>query len=275
MVFAIVSLAMADFQAEQASFRKRYEASLLGKEGWLSVASLMWLHEGPQALGAGDHCDLKLPASAPKLVGTVMMSGGKVTFQAADNVMVKLDGDNRTTGLFQRLEVGDLAMAVLQRGTRTGLRLWDPNAKTRREFKGCHWFPASEKWVVQAKWTPHPIGTTLPITNVLGDTTPTPNPGSVEFTIGGKDCHLEALEGGDGLFFIFKDGTSGKESYDAGRFLDTPGPKNGVVTMDFNKATNPPCAFTAFATCPLPPKGNKIPVRIEAGEQSHHRGDVK
>jgi uncharacterized protein (DUF1684 family) len=110
----------------------------------------------------------------------------------------------------------------------------------------------------------------LQITNVLGDTTPVPSPGYVTFTIGGKECRLEAQSEASGLFFNFSDTTSGKSTYPAGRFLDAPPPVNGTMTLDFNQATNPPCAWTAYATCPLPPAANHLSVAIRAGELAHH-----
>lgn len=274
MVTALVAMlplvAQADFQSDEAAFRKEYQDSLTRPGGWLSVAGLLWLREGLQTIGSGAKCDVKLPSYAPELVGTVSMTKGQVALQVTGDAKVKIDGQDSSGGPFGRLEVGNLTLAVIRRGDRTGLRLWDPQAKGLFEFKGCKWFAPSEKWVVKAKFFPHPAGTTLPITNVLGDTAPSPNPGYVEFTIGGKKCRLEAEGGGDALFFNFQDSTSGKETYPAGRFLDAPGPKDGYVTLDFNKATNPPCAFTAFATCPLPPKGNSLPVRVTAGELAHH-----
>jgi uncharacterized protein (DUF1684 family) len=150
------------------------------------------------------------------------------------------------------------------------LRLWDPNSKARKVFQGSRWFDPDPRFVVKAKYVLNPIGTTIPITNVLGDVEPTPNPGYVEFNFRGAACKLQAIAQGDGLFFNFKDFTSGKETYPAGRFLDADGPKDGFVTLDFNRATNPPCAFTAFATCPLPPAGNLIKYRMTAGEMTHH-----
>ncbi len=123
---------------------------------------------------------------------------------------------------------------------------------------------------MKARYVTHKAGTTIPITNVLGDTAPAPNPGYVEFRFHGQTCRLEAIDEGDTLFFNFQDGTSGKETYPAGRFLNTPLPKDGFVTLDFNRAVNPPCAYTAFATCPLPPKGNVLKVRMTAGEKTHH-----
>ncbi len=167
------------------------------------------------------------------------------------------------------LKFGDVTATIIERGGKFGVRLRDPNAETRREFTGCKWFPASDAWRVKAKWVPYPKPKTIAITNILGMTDQEPSPGYAEFTLQGRKMTLEpVLEDGE-LFFMFKDATSAKTTYGAGRFLYAALPKGDSVELDFNKAHNPPCAFTAFATCPLPPKQNILPAAIEAGEKNY------
>ncbi len=274
---ALALILQSGFVQEQMAFRKEVEASLTRPEGWLSVAGLYWLHEGTQTIGSGPTADVRLPLSAPELVGTVSMTGGKVSIEPQPGVSLLINGKEGSGALKadadggpDSVTIGALTLAVIRRGERTGFRLWDPNCATKKEFKGCHWFPVSKEYVIRAKFTAHKPGTMVPITNVLGDTTPNPNSGYVEFTIKGKKCRLEAIDQGGGLFFNFQDATSGKETYAAGRFLNTEGPKDGFVTLDFNHAINPPCAYTKFATCPLPPKGNSLSVAIPAGEKKQH-----
>jgi uncharacterized protein (DUF1684 family) len=149
------------------------------------------------------------------------------------------------------------------------VRLRDPNSETRRDFTGCKWFAADASWRVSAKWVAWPQPKKIAITNILGMTDQEDSPGYAEFTVKGKTQRLEPVAEDGGLFFIFKDATSGKTTYGAGRFLDADMPKSGEVELDFNKAYNPPCAFTAFATCPLPPKQNVLASAIEAGEKSY------
>ncbi len=168
------------------------------------------------------------------------------------------------------LVLGPLSLQVIERGGRYGIRLKDNASARRREFAGLQWYPVSEAHRVVARFVPHATPKTIPIANVLGQEDQQPSPGYVVFTIGGQEVRLEPiLEAPDAkeLFFIFKDPTAGRDTYPAGRYLYTDLPKDGAVTLDFNKAYSPPCAFTAYATCPLPPPQNRLPVRIEAGEK--------
>ncbi|MGI8988439.1 MAG: DUF1684 domain-containing protein [Bryobacteraceae bacterium] len=169
-------------------------------------------------------------------------------------------------------KVGDVEIQVIKRGGRQGVRVRDPNSSARREFSGLGYFPIDERYRVQAKFVPYNPAKQIPITNVLGMTWPEKCPGYAEFALRGTRYRLEPVIEDDEpnqLFFIFRDLTSNRESYASGRFLYADFPKDGHVTLDFNKAYNPPCAFTAFATCPLPPHQNRLPVRIEAGEKRY------
>jgi uncharacterized protein (DUF1684 family) len=270
-------LPQADFLKELEIFRKDRDASLSSPRGWLSVAGLFWLREGSQTMGSDTRSDIVLPASAPVRVGTITLAGAKASVQVEQGVSVTVNKGPVPATLKSDVEggpdivqIGDLSLALIQRGKRIGFRLWDPNATNRLNFKGCQWFAPDPLMVIKARFVAHKAGQTVPITNVLGDTEPQPNPGYVEFRLQGQACRLEAVGEGDSLFFNFKDGTSGKESYAAGRFLYSDGPKDGFVVLDFNRAVNPPCAYTDFATCPLPPKGNVLKVRVAAGEKAFH-----
>jgi uncharacterized protein len=246
---------------ESAKWRAAYETSLKAPDGWLAVAGLFWLHEGDNVLGSDEQSDVVLPASGPKRAGVLRLSGGKVTFQ---NRALKSDISAHP----DVVKIGDVSLTIIERGGKTGVRLRDPNAETRREFTGCKWFPADAAWRVSAKWVAYPQPKKIAITNILG-MTDEESPGYAEFTVQAKTIRLEPVVEDGGLFFIFKDATSGKTTYGAGRFLDSAMPKAGVVELDFNKAYNPPCAFTAFATCPLPPRQNVMALAIEAGEKSY------
>jgi uncharacterized protein (DUF1684 family) len=231
-------------------WRANYEASLKAPDGWLSVAGLFWLHEGANTV----------ELSHQKIALT--LASGKVTHEKRQ---LKSDATDHP----DVLKFGDISLTVIERGGKFGVRLRDPNAETRRDFTGCKWFPASDAWRIHAKWIPYPKPKTIAITNILGMTDQEPSPGYAEFTLQGKKMTLEpVLEDGE-LFFMFKDATSAKTTYGAGRFLYAALPKGDAVELDFNKAHNPPCAFTAFATCPLPPKQNILPAAIEAGEKSY------
>lgn len=237
-----------------ATWRADYEASLKAPGGWLSVAGLSWLHEGLNAV--------ELPAGASRKSVELRLKSGKVTFETRQ---LKSDAADHP----DVLKFGDVSLTIIERGGKTGVRLRDANAETRRDFTGCRWFPADAAWRVQAKWIAYPKPKSIAITNILGMTDQEPAPGYAEFTLQGKKMTLEpVLEDGE-LFFMFKDATSGRTTYGAGRFLYAELPKGNAVDLDFNKAHNPPCAFTAFATCPLPPKQNILTASIEAGEKSY------
>ena len=164
------------------------------------------------------------------------------------------------------LGIGNLSMFVIQRGKQFGIRLKDKDSAVRRKFTGTHWFPVAEEYCVTAKFVPYTPAKKIAVPNILGDVDQEDSPGYVEFTLKGRQFRLDPVTEGDVLFFIFKDLTAGRETYPSGRFVYAEMPKNGEVVLDFNQAVNPPCAFTPYATCPLPPAQNHLAIRIEAGE---------
>ena len=168
------------------------------------------------------------------------------------------------------LEIGSLSFHVVKRGDRLGMRFKDRENPARAEFKGTDYDPADRRWVVSARFEPYEPPRRVPILNVLGMETEETAPGALAFEVDGREYRLQALKekGEEQFFIIFADQTSGKETYGAGRYLyaDPPG-ADGRVTLDFNRAYSPPCAFTRYATCPLPPAENRLPLRVEAGEK--------
>lgn len=260
MLFAAAAGAVDSYQAQTAEWRRAREAALKADGGWLTVTGLFWLHEGANNFGPGASHDIELPAD-PALNGggTFTLDHGKITmrFQGETRQLRPDTSDNVT--------IGNLTMFVIARSGRFGIRLKDKNSPFRRDFTGLHYFPVRESYSVTARFVPD--AKKISILNILGQTEPTPSPGYVEFDLAGQHLRLTPVqESPDQLFFIFRDLTAGKETYGSGRFLDTDTPKDGKVVLDFNKAYNPPCAFTPFATCPLPPRENRLAVRIEAGE---------
>jgi hypothetical protein len=180
-----------------------------------------------------------------------------------------------STGSPDVLEMGALSLTVIERGGRLGIRLKDRNSPVRKAFTGLRWFEIDEDYRVEARWVSHPQPKPVKVPNVLGQTEAMPSPGYAEFTLGGKSVRLDGVledPHAEQLFFILRDRTSGKETYGAGRFLYADLPQGGKVVLDFNKAYNPPCAFTPYATCPLPPPQNWMPVRVEAGELAYGKG---
>jgi uncharacterized protein (DUF1684 family) len=268
----------ANFAQVTREWRLKQESSLKQDRGWLAVAGLFWLEEGENSFGTGAASKIRIP-DGPPVAGSFTRRGKEVYLESpaegvsvngASPTAVALKSD--ASGRPDSIRVGRVEMNVIQRGDRIGIRLYDPLAETRTKFKGRTWFPADEKWVIRAKFVPYNPPKQVSILNVLGDRSVVPVPGYVEFKRDGKTQRLDAQGDQTGLFLNFQDATSGKETYPAGRFLDTPGPKDGFVEIDFNRAVNPPCAFTSFATCPLPPPGNRLSIPVRAGEKTHHPG---
>jgi uncharacterized protein (DUF1684 family) len=257
-------LAVSAYQSEIAEWQKGRASSLQAEGGWLSVAGLFWLHEGSNPFGRDASSEIVLPDGAAR-AGAFDLRNGKVTVNM-DGAVREVKSDSPDS-----VKVGRLSLFVIQRGDKIGIRLRDPESQFRREFHGLEYFPVKEELRVTAKFVAEPRK--IPILNVLGQTDADECPGYVTFQLHGREWKLYPIieEPGDKrLFFIFRDETAGKETYPAGRFMYTPLPQDGKVVLDFNMAYNPPCAFTPYATCPLPPPENKLAVRIEAGEKKYH-----
>ena len=251
------------YRAQIENWRRHREAALTADGGWLTVTGLFWLREGTNTFGSAASNDIVLPAD-PALAdgGAFRLSKGKVWFSMGMQAR-ELQPDSN--GKPDAVTLGSLTMFVIQRGGKFGIRLKDNNSRLRQEFTGLHYFPVREEYRIRTRLVPD--SRKIPILNVLGQVEDTPSPGYVEFEIDGQKLRLTPVqEAPDELSFIFRDLTAGKQTYGSGRFLDTELGKDGEVVLDFNKAYNPPCAFTPYATCPLPPKENRLGVRIEAGE---------
>jgi len=260
-----------------AAWRAAREKSIGGPDGWTTLAGLHWLQEGPQSIGTGTHCRIQLPpGSAAELVGTLTRTGPRVRFEAAPGVDVRLRGTPVTTldlrsdkdGTPDELAVGRIRFWLLERGLRRAIRVRDPESPERRAFHGIPTHAFDPRWRIPARFVAaDPHFTTL--ADVTGGTAIETVAGTLEFEIGGKPFRLEALEDREekDLWVLFGDSTSGHATYGSGRFLHVPLPgPDGRTTIDFNRAYNPPCAFTPYATCPIPPRGNWLPVAIPAGE---------
>ena len=266
------------YRAEVEKFRQEYEARLKGDNGWLTVAGLFFLNPGQSTFGSDPLNDIVLPAAAPARAGTFEFRNGVVTLKAVAGGSLVLNGKPVTSALLKsdgtgtpdRITIRDLTLWVHESGERRAIRLRDKNSRLRKEFSGLKFFPINESFRVESRFITYDKPKTVQIPNVLGDLDTMYSPGVVAFTLGGHEFKLEALtEGEKELWFIFRDLTSGKETDAAVRFLYTPLPVNGKVTLDFNKAQNPPCAYNPFTTCPLPPEQNRLRVRIEAGEKNY------
>lgn len=266
LIAALAVAAGPSLENEIARWRRERVAALQAEGGWLTVAGLFWLHDGANSLGKDPASDIVLP-DGPAHAGVFELRAGAVTVTmngAATRRELQPDSSD-----FVRVD--RLTLFLIKRGDRLGIRLKDPENPARKQFHGLDYFPVSEAYRVTARWVA--ASRQIPVLNVLGQTEPSQCPGYAVFRIGGKELRLyPILEAPDAqeLFYVFRDQTSGHETYGGGRFLYSALPREGRVVLDFNKAVNPPCAFTPYATCPLPPPDNRLPVRIEAGEKKYH-----
>ena len=273
------------YRAEVQKWRADREARLKADGGWLSLAGLFWLNEGPNRFGTDPAGDIVLPeGTAPAKAGVFELKAGQVSVALLPGASGRLAGQPvssptamrpDTSGAPDVLEMGPLSMNVIKRGDKYGIRLKDKNSAVRRGFLGLKWFDVKEEYRVEARFVSYPQPKPVKVPNVLGQSESMPSPGYAEFTLNGKSVKLDGVmedPQAEQLFFILRDQTSGKETYGAGRFLYAELPKAGKIVLDFNKAYSPPCAFTPYATCPLPPPQNWMPVRVEAGEMAYGKG---
>lgn len=270
------------FIQQTQDWRNEREANLKKLDGWLAVSGLFWLKDGPNTLGSDPASDVPLPASVPAQVGVINFSEGVAELRVHAGVDVTCDDAavihkilrSDASGHPDKIKVGDsVQFMLLKRGNRFGLRMWDANSEALHEFHGLKWYAPKEEYRVTARFVPTNPPRKLLIDTVLeGFQEEADSPGVLEFDLGGKTHRLvaESADVSKGLFINFRDQTSGKATYGAGRFLQTSGVKDGLVTVDFNRAFTPPCGFTNFATCPIPPRENWLDVAIEAGELKPH-----
>jgi len=271
--------AQPDYVQEIEKWRQKEEADLKKENGWLTVAGLFWLKDGVNTIGAGPEFDVRLTDNfkAGKF-GEIEFRSGVATLRVEKGVEAESGGQPVSTvdltpdakGKPTEIRTGSQTFYLIQREDRLGIRLKDNESEARRNFNGQHWFPVDETYKVTARLEPFPKPKALLVPNVLGGHFKEKTPGMLKFTLKGKECALQPIVQEDGsLFLVFHDASNDHETYISGRFLDAAAPVNGETVLDFNKAENPPCAFTPFATCPLPPPGNDLAVAVLAGEKRY------
>ena len=256
--------------AEIMQWRQNRVSHLKSDDGWLTLVGLQWLNDGENKI--------QNPANG----GSVMLHGGVVTL--APNPSLTIDGKPVTAPTPLRddtdpkgptiVSSGTTHFHVIKRAPKFALRVKDTNSPARTHFLGLDYFPVAPQWRLEAHFEPFNPPHHVTITNVLGMTSDEIAPGLLSFTVDGKEYKLEPIleQGATDYFIIFKDATSGKETYPAARYVYAPPAKDGKTVIDFNKAYNPPCTFTPYATCPLPPPENRLPVRVDAGEKKYAGG---
>lgn len=270
------------YQQQIESWRRERVAHLTAPNGWLSLVALDWLKDGANTIGSAKGNDIML-AKAPPHLGTITLGHGKVNIVLDAKSGATIDGAQRASAELlddshehpTLVAFGSVNFYLVQRGDKFGLRVKDSDAPSRTDFLGIDYFPIDPSWRIEAKWEAYNPPHQEEEANIIGQVDKVTIPGAATFDRNGKTYRVEPMIENPGdtvLFLVFADKTSGKETYGAARFLYADPPKDGKIILDFNKAYNPPCAFTPYATCPLPTAGNRLRMRVTAGEKKYRGG---
>jgi len=273
---------LQDEAARIADWRAKRLASLTSATGWLTPIALYWLKDGENTFGRASTQDFSLDdAALSPDTGAFVLTQGRVRYVAhalsamtylgspVTSLELKSDADERPT----ELVAGSLHFMLIERAGHLGIRVRDSVSPNRAQFKGLQYFPVRADWHIQARFEPYNPEHRIPIVNILGMEQEMISPGALVFEREGRTWRLDAIReaGDEDLFVMFSDATSGKQTYGAGRFMYVELPQGDRVDVDFNEAFNPPCAFTDFATCPLPPQQNRLDLTVDAGELKYER----
>jgi uncharacterized protein (DUF1684 family) len=279
---SLTSEQLASYKNELDEWHARRIERVTADDGWLNLVGLLWLHPGNNTFGASNDNNIVFPeGKIADNAGYFVLTGEQVTIHVNKDVKITSKGQPVTELVIFHpdssenivLESGSLRWNIIKRDAQIGIRLRDLDSPLRTNFKGVERFPADPDYRINATFEKSDSLHTIDVANVLGQTVAQESPGSLVFSFGGSTYRLDALAGGkEELFIVFGDETSGKETYGGGRFLYVKKPAEGdnTVVIDFNKSYNPPCVFTPYATCPLPPKQNILPIAIRVGEKDYH-----
>ena len=278
------------FNQETAAWRTQHTADLLKPDGWLSLVGLEWLQPGDNSVGSAPDNKIHL-SKGPAHLAVLHFEGDNVTLNpplggfpsdflvsGAPAKQQSLRTEGNKDKLAPRMAIGDLNLYVIRRESRFALRIKDAHSPSITGFHGLKWYPPDISFRVVAKWIPYTPYKTITLATLVGTSYDQPVPGVAEFTLAGKTWRLEPILEDPTvakLFFILRDTTSTTTTYGACRFLYTGFPSNGLenpgeLVLDFNRLENPPCAYTPYSTCPLPPPGNRLPIPLPVGEQRYH-----
>lgn len=275
----VLPLSSSDYIDSIVTWQQDRAKELTSPDGWLALAGRYWLKEGEQSFGSDRSNQIIFPrGTCPDTIGYILLRDNQVSIRILEGIDVKCEGESvkevhmmtDRNGSPTYLTLGSLKWHIIRRGQRFALRLIDHESDNLKRFKGLEYFPVDPSWRIQANFIPYDPPKQLLIATVIGTVDTMLAPGYLSFNVGKKSCQLDPVQeaGASSLFVIFADETTGVETYGGGRFMDVSLPdESGHTVIDFNKAYNPPCAFTEFATCPLPPDQNKLPVRGTAGEK--------
>jgi len=281
----------ATWRTELATWRSEHAVELQKPDGWLALAGLEWLEPGDTSFGSASDNKIHVPAGGADHLGILHLDGTRVTLAPPaggfppgllidgkpaqpQELHTELGNDKRNP----RMTIGALNVYVVQRGDRFALRIKDAKSAALVNFKGLKWYPLNSSYRVTAHWTPYAPAKTITLDRLVGASYQLPVPGAAEFTLRGKRYQIEPVLEDPSvakLFFILRDTTSKATTYEACRFLYTGFPSNGLdkageLVLDFNQLENPPCAYTPYATCPLPPPGNRLAIPLPVGELRYH-----
>jgi uncharacterized protein len=281
----------AQWEHELAAWRAQHAADLQKPDSWLALAGLEWLEPGDNSAGSAADNKIHLPASGPAHAGILHLEGTTVSLRPPaggfpEGLLVddkpatiqdlKTGADNDKGN--PRITIGALNFYAVRRGDKFALRIKDAKSAAMVNFHGLKWYPPDPHFRVTAKWIPYVPPKKITLVRMVGAPYEQPVPGAAEFQLDGKPYRLEPVveqDPAEKLFFILRDTTSATTTYAACRFLYTPLPPNGLdkpgeLVLDFNRLESPPCAYTPYATCPLPPAGNRLAVALPVGEMRYH-----
>jgi uncharacterized protein (DUF1684 family) len=268
-LLGVLSLASSTYTDSIRAWQQQRDGALRSPDGWLTLVGLFWLKPGDNSIGSADSNDFVLPkASAPEHAGTIRLEGDQVSFVTPNGKARHLTYKKEEKP--DTVEIGSVSFFIIERNGQLAVRAKDSTSPTLKDFHGMSYFPINAGYRFDARFIAD--SKKIPILNVLGKTDLEESPGIVKFGYQGKTYQLRPIYEGRTLFFLFKDPTNKVDTYQAGRMLNTPLPQNGRVDLDFNRSYNPPCTFTPYATCPLPPKENTLPFPVEAGEKRYGNG---
>jgi len=266
-----------DWVQSVQAWRTKHETDY--RRDWATIAGLHFLEPGSHSLGSDRKSDIVLPEGVPGTVGQIVVADGWVRYEPATGVTPVQNGKPLTGTVVLKepgkeavdeIAVNDVKFAVHESGKRLSLRVWDPDGKQAREFAGFDWFPIDPNYRVVATFVPDAKPIDIPVVNTYGDADVMASEGVVEFTLNGKTVRLRPFTTRPKRFyFVFRDGSSGHETYETARFLYSDLRDDGTTVLDFNEAYNPPCAFNPYTTCPIPIKENRLAVKILAGEKAY------
>ncbi len=269
---------MDQYHQEIKKWRRLLGTNLRKENSWLALAGLFWLCEGKNSFGTDPSNGVVFPAgSGPGQIGDFILQEGQVTLRVRDGLEVRVDGEIKKEAVLKpdssvsptEITLENLTFILIEREDGLGIRLWDNQRPERENFPGRSWFPIQESYIIRGIYEPYDKDLDLLMSRKNGSDYQTQAEGQIRFSLDKREFCLVAFEQEDGsLFTLFLDQTSGKESYPAGRYLVIDPPQGEMVEIDFNRVFNPPCAFTDFATCPLPPSRNRLDVAVLAGERA-------